>query len=49
MKYSTVVGIALLLTGIGFMVLAVFGTLRLSAAASKPESLGAEAVVARTA
>ncbi len=47
--FGIVVGVALLLTGIGFIVLAAFGTLRLSAAESKPESLGAEAAVARTA
>jgi hypothetical protein len=47
--FGIVVGVALLLTGIGFIVLAAFGTLRLSAAESKPESLGTEAAVARTA
>jgi hypothetical protein len=47
--FGIVVGVALLLTGIGFIVLAAFGTLRLSAAESKPESLETEAAVARTA
>lgn len=47
--FGIVVGVALLLTGIGFIVLAAFGSLGLSAAESKPESLGTEAAVARTA
>jgi len=47
--FGIVVGVALLLSGIGFIVLAASGALRLSTAESTPESLGTEAVVARTA
>ena len=47
--FGVVVGVALLLSGIGFIVLAAFGALRPSAAASKPDPAVAESAVAVTA
>jgi hypothetical protein len=46
--FGIVVGIALLLSGIGFIVLAAFGALRLSAADSEPAPPASEAAVAVT-
>lgn len=47
--FGVVVGIALLLSGIGFIVLAASGALRPNAAASKPDPAVAESAVAVTA
>ena len=47
--FGVVVGVALLLSGIGFIILAAFGALRPSAAASKPDPAVAESAVAVTA
>ena len=47
--FGIVVGVALLLSGIGFIILAAFGALRPSAAASKPDPAVAESAVAVTA
>ena len=47
--FGIVVGVALLLSGIGFIVLAAFGALRPNAAASKPDPAVTESAVAVTA
>jgi hypothetical protein len=47
--FGIVVGVALLLTGVGFIVLAAFGALRMRATESGPDSPGIEAAVAHTA
>ena len=47
--FGVVVGVALLLSGIGFIVLAASGALRPNAAASKPDPAVAESAVAVTA